>query len=168
MTFEENLKKLYYILIVNKIYIINQGIGIFCCMARVDFNLIGCFVLLMVINQFYNKSPMLIQKINFQGNILMILIDIIWLIIMSFVWNHSQDKKNKIKYWSSIKFIHNIVYYLVFVEIVIKCYIIYFIYSFHKKTYSNTSYLTNLNYNPDSKDITSSTRLADTTYRSQK
>ena len=86
-------------------------------MARVDFNIVGCFVLLIVLNQYYNKYPMLIQKIHFHGNIVMILIDIIWLIIMSFVWSHSQDKNNKIKYWSSIKLIHNIVYYLVFIEI---------------------------------------------------
>ena len=146
----------------------NQGIGIFCCMARVDFNIIGCFVLLIVLNQYYNKYPMLIQKIHFHGNIVMILIDIIWLIIMSFVWSHSQDKNNKIKYWSSIKLIHNIVYYLVFIEIGFKCYLTYLIYSFYKKTYSNTSYLTNLKYNLDSKDISSSTRFADTTYRTQK
>ena len=146
----------------------NQGIGIFCCMARVDFNIVGCFVLLIVLNQYYNKYPMLIQKIHFHGNIVMILIDIIWLIIMSFVWSHSQDKNNKIKYWSSIKLIHNIVYYLVFIEIGFKCYLTYLIYSFYKKTYSNTSYLTNLKYNLDSKDISSSTRFADTTYRTQK
>ena len=146
----------------------NQGIGIFCCMARVDFNIVGCFVLLIVLNQYYNKYPMLIQKIHFHGNIVMILIDIIWLIIMSFVWSHSQDKNNKIKYWSSIKLIHNIVYYLVFIEIGFKCYLTYLIYSFYKKTYSNTSYLTNLKYNLDSKDISSSTRFADTTYRTKK
>ena len=137
-------------------------------MARVDFNIIGCFVLLIVLNQYYNKYPMLIQKINFHGNIIMILIDIIWLIIMSSVWSHSKDKNNNIKYWSSIKLIHNIVYYLVFIEIGFKCYLTYLIYSFYKKTYSNTSYLTNLKYNLDSKDISSSTRFADTTYRTQK
>ena len=137
-------------------------------MARVDFNIIGCFVLLIVLNQYYNKYPMLIQKINFHGNIIMILIDIIWLIIMSSVWSHSKDKNNNIKYWSSIKLIHNLVYYLVFVEIVFKCYIIYLIYSNYKKTYSNTSNLANLKYMLDSKEISSSTRLADTTYRTQK
>ena len=137
-------------------------------MARVDFNIIGCFVLLIVLNQYYNKYPMLIQKINFHGNIIMILIDIIWLIIMSSVWSHSKDKNNNIKYWSSIKLIHNLVYYLVFVEIAFKCYIIYLIYSNYKKTYSNTSNLTNLKYMLDSKEISSSTRLADTTYRTQK
>ena len=137
-------------------------------MARVDFNIIGCFILLIVLNQYYNKYPMLIQKINFHGNIIMILIDIIWLIIMSSVWSHSKDKNNNIKYWSSIKLIHNLVYYLVFVEIVFKCYIIYLIYSNYKKTYSNTSNLANLKYMLDSKEISSSTRLADTTYRTQK
>ena len=137
-------------------------------MARVDFNIVGCFVLLIVLNQYYNKYPMLIQKINFHGNIIMILIDIIWLIIMSSVWSHSKDKNNNIKYWSSIKLIHNLVYYLVFVEIVFKCYIIYLIYSNYKKTYSNTSNLANLKYMLDSKEISSSTRLADTTYRTQK
>ena len=87
---------------------------------------------------------------------------------MSSVWSHSKDKNNNIKYWSSIKLIHNLVYYLVFVEIAIKCYIIYLIYSNYKKTYSNTSNLTNLKYMLDSKEISSSTRLADTTYRTQK
>lgn len=94
----------------------------------------------------------------------MIIIDILWLIIMSFVWSHSNDEDSDIKYWSSIKLIHNIVYFLAFVELFFKCYILYFIFSHYKKTYSDTSNLTNLKYNIDSKDI-SSTRLADTTGR---
>ena len=94
----------------------------------------------------------------------MIIIDILWLIVMTFVWSHSNDEDSDIKYWGSIKLIHNIVYFLVFVEIAFKCYIALFIYSHYKKTYSETSNLMNLKYNLDSKDI-SSTRLADTTGR---
>lgn len=107
---------------------------------------------------------MLIEKIHFQGIILMIIIDILWVIIMTFVWSHSNDEDSNIKYWSSLKLIHNIVYYLVFVEIAFKCYITYFIFSHYKKTYSDTSNLNNFKYYLDSKDI-SSTRLADTTGR---
>jgi len=86
---------------------------------------------------------------------------------MSFVWSHSNDNNNKINFWKSIKFIHNFVYYLVILEICFKIYIIYILFSNYKKTYSNTSDLYSLKYHPDSKDVSSSTRIANTTDRSK-
>ena len=38
---------------------------------------------------------------------------------MSFVWNHDNDEYKV--YWGSLSTMHNIVYYLVWVEILIKC-----------------------------------------------
>ena len=47
----------------------------------------------------------------------MILIDLIWIIIMTFVWSHSKDKEKNNKFWSSLKFMHNLIYYLTFGQI---------------------------------------------------
>ena len=52
-------------------------------------------------------------------------------------------------------------------EICFKIYIIYILFSNYKKTYSNTSDLYSLKYHPDSKEVSSSTRIANTTDRSK-
>ena len=91
----------------------------------------------------------------------MILYDIIWLFIISFVWAHSREDE---KYWASLKFMHNFIYYLVFLEIIFKCYIECYIMNHYKNTYGNTSDLFNLQYY-NSKGNQNSMRIPDTTGR---
>ena len=95
----------------------------------------------------------------------MILIDLIWIIIMTFVWSHSKDKEKSNKFWSSLKFMHNLIYYLTFGEIAFKCYILKYIFSHYKKSFGQTSDLFNLNYKYDSKNNFNSNRIENNTTR---
>ena len=95
----------------------------------------------------------------------MIIIDLIWIFIMTFVWSHSKDKEKNNKFWSSLKFMHNLIYYLTFGEIAFKCYILKYIFSHYKKSFGQTSDLFNLNYKYDSKSSLNSNRIADNSTR---
>lgn len=86
-------------------------------MCRVDFNIIGIFLIFILLAQYMNKDPSFASlKINL---ILMILvvIDALFLIIMLFVWITS---KGEVEYWRSLYAIHSVCYYLALAEIGLK------------------------------------------------
>ncbi len=70
--------------------------------------------------------------------------DLIWLFIMSFVWNHDNDEYKV--YWRSLSTMHSIVYYLVWVEILIKCGLGYLFYKSFMNKGQDSKNLFNFNY----------------------
>ena len=63
--------------------------SIFSCLARNDYNIIGGISILIITCLFYNKYPKLILKISIHIYIGLCILDLIWLIIMMFIWEDS-------------------------------------------------------------------------------
>jgi hypothetical protein len=96
---------------------------------------------------------------------MMCVYDILWIIVMAFVWNHDQDKNTSIKYWASLKVMHSIVYFIAFGELVLKLVIEYFVVKMNKQAmgnYFDVKNLFTLSYKEDpskqSQDLTDSNR----------
>ena len=94
--------------------------------------------------------------------------DILWVIVMAFVWNHDQDKNTSIKYWASLKVMHTIVYFIAFVELVLKLILEFFVMKLNKQAmgnYFDVKNLFTLSYkeepNKQPQDITDSNRKMD-------
>lgn len=65
----------------------------------------------------------------------MLVYDLLWVIIMGFVWNHggSTSTTSYVKYWDSLTFMHTVVYLLTFVEMAIKAVMAYFAFLLYKE-----------------------------------
>ena len=95
--------------------------SIFSSLSRTDYNLIGAIIILILLIFFYQNFPLLITKIIIQIYMALCIFDLIWLIIMMFVWTHG---KNTDKYWRSLAFIHNLIYWFGLFEFLYKIYLL--------------------------------------------
>ena len=93
----------------------------------------------------------LILIIFFIGNRLT-LADIVWIYLFSSAWEHDDESKDKSKsskddnqFWDSLWFIHKIVYVLAYVELILKCCLIYYLIADFKEKYKLKD-LFNFNY----------------------
>ena len=76
-----------------------------------------------------------------------------WIYLFSTAWEHdkeesgeqSKDTKNVDPFWDSLWFIHSFVYILAYVELILKCLILYYLISNFKEKYRLRE-LFNLNY----------------------
>ena len=87
----------------------------------------------MILTNFYNQKPKATVKIIIQIITILIIADIIWIILYSGAWDHSsenpkKDKKsnNEQEFWESLWFIHKIVYFLAYIELILKCFLFYY------------------------------------------
>jgi hypothetical protein len=101
-------------------------------------------ILLLSLASYYSKYPRLIEKLNFQFLLILICIDLIWLFVMSSVWNHDNDENKE--YWKSLSTMHNIVYFLVWIEILIKCGLGFLFFNSFSKNGQNSKNLFNFYY----------------------
>jgi hypothetical protein len=76
------------------------------------------FLLLIIINNFYNQNPKLFTKIIVQILALLIVADLIWLIVMIPTWSHEKEDKNL--YWNSLSGIHSFAIVFAFLELILK------------------------------------------------
>ena len=121
----------------------------------------------MILTNFYNQKPKATVKIIIQIITILIIADIIWIILYSEAWDHSSENAEKEKksnkeyeFWESLWFIHKIVYFLAYIELILKCFLFYYLIADFKEKY-NLKDLINLNYddgsniimNPDSNQI---------------
>ena len=95
--------------------------SIFSSLSRTDYNLIGAIIILILLIYYFQQFPILITKIIIQIYIVLCIFDLIWLIIMMFVWTHG---KNTDKYWRSLAFIHNLIYLFGLFEFLYKIYLL--------------------------------------------
>ena len=129
-------------------------------------NIIGQFLIYALLSSKYFKTYQRVStKILFQIILMMCIYDILWIIVMAFVWNHDQDKNTSIKYWASLKVMHSIVYFIAFGELVLKLVIEYFVVKMNKQAmgnYFDVKNLFTLSYKEDpskqSQDLTDSNR----------
>ena len=113
----------------------------------------------MILTNFYNQKPKATVKIIIQIITILIIADIIWIILYSGAWDHSsenpkKDKKsnNEQEFWESLWFIHKIVYFLAYIELILKCFLFYYLFADFKEKYKLND-LFNLNYDDGSNII---------------
>jgi len=109
----------------------------------------------MILTNFYNRTPKITTKIIIQLLAILSLADIIWIIFFSGAWTHlskeerakndDNDSEDMIQYWDSLWFVHGFVYFLSFVELILKILLLYYLIVDYKGKYSLGD-LFNLNY----------------------
>ena len=117
--------------------------SIFSCLARNDYNIIGGISILIITCLFYNKYPKLILKISIHIYIGLCILDLIWLIIMMFVWTHG---KGSSQFWKSLSIMHNFIYWFGVIEFIGKGYLIFLLFN-DFKNFGNQNELLNFTYN---------------------
>jgi hypothetical protein len=113
----------------------------------------------MILTNFYNQKPKATVKIIIQIITILIIADLIWIILYSGAWDHNsenteKDKKanNENEFWESLWFIHKIVYFLAYIELILKCFLFYYLIADFKEKYKLVDLL-NLNYDDGSNII---------------
>ena len=107
----------------------------------------------MILTNFYNRKPKVTSKIIIQLFILLSIADIIWIIYFSSAWIHlTEEERAKTKddsgiglFWDSLWFIHGFVYFLAFVELILKVLLLNYLIIDYKGKYSIKD-LINFNY----------------------
>ena len=119
---------------------------------------------LLLLNNFYNSSPKVTTKIIIQIFGILTIADILWIIYFSGAWTHlSKEERTKldigdsediVNFWDSLWFIHGLVYFLSFVELILKGLLLYYLIMDYYGKYSLKD-LMNLNYDNGGEKITS-------------
>ena len=107
----------------------------------------------MILTNFYNRTPQVTTKIIIQLLIILSIADIIWIIYFSNAWIQlSEEEKAEIgddsgivTFWDSLWFIHGFVYFLAYIELIIKGLLLYYLITDYKGKYSLKT-LFNLSY----------------------
>ena len=122
------------------------------CLARNDFNVAFSIITLMLLTNFYDQNPKATTKIIIQVISILILADIIWIILYSSAWEHNDESQKHLRtnetnkeFWDSLWFIHKIVYILAYLELILKCLLLYYLMANFKEKYRFRDLL-NLNY----------------------
>ena len=115
----------------------------------------------MILTNFYNQTPKITTKIIIQVLAILSIADIIWIIYFSGAWTHlskEERKKNNghdsedfIKFWDSLWLIHSLVYFLAYIELILKGLLLYYLIMDYNGKYSWKDLL-NLNYERIDKD----------------
>ena len=119
---------------------------------------------LLILDNFYNSSPKITSKIIIQIFFILLIPDILWIIYFTGAWTHlSKEERAKINieesedivnFWDSLWFIHGLVYFLAFIELILKGLLLYYLILDYKGKYSWTD-LMNLNYDNATDKMTS-------------
>ena len=99
----------------------------------------------MILNNFYNQSPKITTKIIIQIFAILSIVDILWIIYFSGAWTHVPKEKQQLKikdsadiidFWNSLWLIHGIVYFLAFIELILKGLLLYYLIMDYNGKYS--------------------------------
>ena len=115
----------------------------------------------MLLINFYNSKTKAITKIIIQMITILILADIVWIVLFSTAWEHNEENEKKrdtdVIFWDSLWFVHKIVYILAYLELILKCFLLYYLIVFFKGKYKLKD-LFNLNYD-DEKNVIQSQNI---------
>ena len=99
----------------------------------------------MILSNFYNQSPKNTTKFIIQLLVVLSFADTIWIMFFRNAWTHlSKEEREKnnindtediITYWDSLSFIHWLVYFLAFVELILKGLLFYYLFIDYKGKY---------------------------------
>ena len=114
-----------------------QFVSITSCLGRNDYNVVFSILTLMILTNFYNRTPKITTKIIIQLLAILSFADIIWIFFFSGAWTHlskeerakseDNDSEDMVQYWDSLWFIHGFVYFLSFVELILKLLLLYYL-----------------------------------------
>ena len=99
--------------------------------------------MLLSIAVYYEKKPELVHRFNFQIMLILILIDIFWLLIIGFVWEH--DEKDN-EYWKELSGLHSLVRYGVIGELLLSCTIVILLFLDYRQVYGKLLNPLDFNY----------------------
>ena len=92
---------------------------------------------------------------------ILILADIVWIVLFSTAWEHNEESEKQRDtdaiFWDSLWFVHKIVYILAYLELILKCFLLYYLIVFFKGKYKLKD-LFNLNYD-DEKNVIQSQNI---------
>ena len=118
---------------------------------------------LLILDNFYNRAPKVTSKIIIQIFFVLSIPDILWIIYFSGAWKHlSKEERAKINvgdaeelvnFWDSLWFIHGLVYCLAFIELILKCLLLYYLILDYNGKYTWKD-LMNFNYDNSGDKIT--------------
>lgn len=134
-TFQKKLKLFTYIL---------AALAMTSCIVRNDYNVVFAFLILGVLNKYYNDGPQYYCKIIFQLLAILIVVDIIWIAITLPYWNSSSKTHND--YWESLSFVHGLAILLAFVQIGLKAFMGLVVFSEYKEEFKQTNELFTIHY----------------------
>ncbi len=122
------------------------------CLARNDFNVAFSIITLMLLTNFYDQNPKATTKIIIQVISILIIADIVWIVLYSSAWEHNDESQKHLRtseinkeFWDSLWFIHKIVYILAYLELILKCLLLYYLMANFKEKYRLRD-LFNFNY----------------------
>lgn len=114
------------------------------CIIRNDYNVVFAFLVLVIVNKYYNDGPQYYVKILFQLFVVLIIVDIIWLAITLPYWGSSSKTHND--YWDSLTFVHTLAIFLAFCQIILKGIMGYLVFDTYKQDYKEAGELFTLHY----------------------
>jgi hypothetical protein len=134
------------------------------CLGRNDYNVLFSILTLLILDNFYNRAPKVTSKIIIQIFFILSIPDILWIIYFSGAWRHlSKEERAKINvgdsedivtFWDSLWFIHGLVYFLAFIELILKGLLLYYLILDYNGKYTWKD-LMNFNYDNAGDKITS-------------
>ena len=109
---------------------------------------------LLILDNFYNSSPKITSKIIIQIFFILLIPDILWIIYFTGAWTHlSKEERAKINieesedivnFWDSLWFIHGLVYFLAFIELILKSLVLFLFTFIFLFAFSNRNLLISL------------------------
>ena len=146
------------------IYLWIKLVSITSCLGRNDYNVVFSILTLLLLIKFYNSAPKVTTKIIIQIFGILTIADVLWIIYFSGAWTHLSkeerakidigDSEDIINFWDSLWFIHGLVYFLSFIELILKGLLLYYLIMDYYGKYSLKD-LMNLNYDNGGEKITS-------------
>ena len=109
MEYKEKMVALSYLL---------AALAVSSCIIRNDYNVVFSFLLLGVLNKYYDDGKSYYSKIVFQILAGLCIVDLLWLTITVPYW--SSDSKTHHNYWASLKFVHWFAVFLAVLQIGLK------------------------------------------------
>ena len=97
----------------------------------------------MILTNFYNRTPQVTSKIIIQLLVILSVADLIWIIYFSSAWIQLSEEEKKeigdesgiVTYWDSLWFIHGFVYFLAFIELILKALLLYYLITDYRGKY---------------------------------
>ena len=101
------------------------ALSICSCSSRPDYNVILGFLVLLLRRFDTSDKRQFFSKAALHILLLSCIFDGFWIVKYTGIWRHGRDTSDL---WKSLSFIHNFVYYLGYVELLVKIPLIYYYY----------------------------------------
>ena len=121
------------------------SLSIISCCASPDYNIVIAFLLLFFRGLNPSDKQKILSRMKLQIIILSFLFDFFWIIKYNSYWTHGEESS---ELWQSLSFIHNLAFYFIIIEILLKFPLCYYIYGEFRNNQGEIKELVNFNYKP--------------------